>query len=324
MKTFARAVLAAFLAAACTPPTVTTSGPSPDDACNDLAYDRCGHLQTCSPTAVLQRYGSESACETAFKENCLGNILAPSSGSTAASNEACAQAIQNWPCTDFLFTQNPPPECETATGQLPSGSACAFSAQCQSSYCSVVPGSNCGVCASLPRAGDPCDQLVSCGVGMTCTSDTKQCQPFGVQDSPCGRGLPCLDGLGCVGASPDAGVTGTCQLAEQTQGAACEGSPGCDFYSGLTCNLQNSTCAPVQLVGDGQPCGFLNQQGVSCMAGACLGASGPTPGMCQAFAQMGGACDLVAGPACASPARCITADGGTAGTCGIPNGAACH
>jgi hypothetical protein len=315
---FATLVFASLPIVACTPPTVA-SGPSADQGCADEAYDRCSHLQTCSPTAVLERYGDETTCETVVKQNCTANAAAPSTGATPAGAEACAQAFTNWACSDFLYFVNPPPECQTSTGQLAQGAACAFPAQCQSGFCAIAPGSPCGTCAPAPHAGDSCAQLVTCGIGLTCTNDTLQCEPYANQGDACGTGMPCLDGLDCAG--------GTCQPEVATQGAPCTTHPGCDFYAGLTCDTQSQQCVAVQLAGNGQPCGAVNGQGVSCNAGLCVESSGSSSGTCVAYAQLGAPCDLASGPGCMTPARCIVSSGSgtsTAGVCAVPDATVCH
>jgi hypothetical protein len=51
----------------------------------------------------------------------------------------------------------------------------------------------------------------------------------------------------------------------------------------------------------------------------------PTRGTCLAAASAGAACDVVNGPACVLPAKCvITTDGGTVGSCAIVDPGSCH
>jgi hypothetical protein len=316
---------ALLLFGACTPPTVSSGGPGPQQACADDAYNRCSHLQTCSPTGVLHRYGSESVCQTTFEQYCEALLAAPSTGSTPAGIETCAQAISNWSCADYVTSQNAPPECKFSTGPIANGGPCAFPGQCQSSFCAIPPGSPCGTCAPAPRAGDSCAQLASCGPGFTCTTDTQQCEVAGGQGAPCGTGAPCRDDMACVGSVPDAGTPGTCQADVTTQGAPCTSPPGCYFYGGLTCDPGSKQCAPIQLAPAGQPCGLVGGQQANCLAGECEGNSGPTPGTCVTYPQLGQACDIASGPICMPPGRCIVGSGsGTAGTCAVPDGTACH
>jgi hypothetical protein len=49
----------------------------------------------------------------------------------------------------------------------------------------------------------------------------------------------------------------------------------------------------------------------------------PTSGSCVAAVAEGTACDLTIGPPCLAPAKCISGDGGAAGTCALPSGTTC-
>jgi hypothetical protein len=139
----------------------------------------------------------------------------------------------------------------------------------------------------------------------------------------CGVGLPCLDGLRCVGASADAGTHGTCQQSVTTAGAPCDPAGAqCSNFAGLTCDTQSKVCTTAALVGDGQPCGLVGTGIVYCAAGLCVG-SGSTF-TCQGYSDVGGPCDLAAGPGCISPARCVVTGGaGTSGSCAIPDATKC-
>jgi hypothetical protein len=86
------------------------------------------------------------------------------------------------------------------------------------------------------------------------------------------------------------------------------------------------TCAMVQIVSAGQPCGTVNNQGAFCEAqGNCVGATNGMPGTCRAASALGGPCDLAKGPGCINPSRCVAASGGgTSGTCQVPDASACQ
>jgi hypothetical protein len=113
--------------------------------------------------------------------------------------------------------------------------------------------------------------------------------------------------------------TGTCEPPVTTMNAPCVFTgPGCDFYSGLACNVQTSTCQTAQLAAPGQACGTVGTQAVSCLGGMCL------RGACVAYPLVGQPCDVASGPQCVPDARCIVAtDGGTAGTCQLNGSTAC-
>jgi len=320
------AALLSLTALGCEPQTVPNpTGPDAgaDKACADNAYARCSRLSACSPVGIQFRYGDEATCEALFKGFCLSNLASPSTGATPATAEACAQAIPSWDCNDFVFNQNVPPECGTQPGQQPMGGACAFPSQCQSAFCAIAPGAACGACAPQPKPGDSCANLTTCGLTLNCESATNTCAAFGVMGAPCGPSLPCGGGLGCSGAN--AMQNGTCQPTATTVGAPCTpGSAGCDFYSGLVCNALSGQCARMQLAKGGQSCGSVNYQNAVCEGqGDCLGET-TTPGVCRASAALGEACDLVQGPHCVGPARCISSDGGTGGICAVHNAAACR
>lgn len=314
---------------ACSPASVgsgSAGGPSVQQACADSAYARCSHLRTCSAFALELRYGDITTCETSFRTSCMQNLLAPSTGSTPSGTEACVQKIPDWDCVDFTDFVNPPPECSQYFGSRAAGAACAVNSQCQTGFCAIDPGNSCGVCAALPQANTSCQHLTGCGQNLSCQTVTQICAAFGGVDAPCGTGLPCAPGLGCAGYDAATNTLGKCEPAVTTVNATCDPKgAGCDFDSGLVCSGQTPTCVPIVLVGGGQPCGTVGGQEQRCGAGGtCVGAMGTTPGTCQAAVATGAACDLMKGPPCFPPSRCIaTAPGGTSGTCQVPDPSHC-
>jgi hypothetical protein len=313
-KRFAFVIVSAL--AACSPPNIASSNGTA--ACTDYAYAHCSRVAACSPTAMAFRYPDVGTCKSLLEANCLAAVAAPSHGATPAFEEACSQAESNttWSCDDFLLDQNVPPACVTPTGSAINGAACAFDSQCVSGFCAVVPGNPCGTCAPAPQVGDSCAELVACATTQACDATSMQCVAFATLAQPCSASQPCAVGLGCA--------NGTCQMESETVGAACPANgPGCDFYQGITCNTGTFTCMAEQLASSGQACGYIDSQGVSCSAGAlCIN------GLCVGASPVGQPCDLVAGPVCIVPSRCIvtggTADGGTTGTCQIYDATLCH
>lgn len=327
-------LLAVGLVAACSPKNVGgvdaggEGGTSADQACADLEYARCTRLQECSPTALTFRYGDLTTCETVNKAYCVANLAAPSTGQTVANVEACAQQYPNWDCNDYVLTQNPPPECQQVDGSLANGTSCAFPAQCQSGFCAIVPGAACGVCAATPQPGDSCAQLTLCGQSIICSTDSATCYVPPAAGAACSYGQTCVTGYECIGAT-SAGAAGTCVAGATSAGAACDTpTTACSFYAGFTCDTQTKQCVAVSFSGSGQGCNFDSSTGVDeqCSGGAkCVATSSTAPGTCSAVSSIGGACDLVAGPACVGPSRCVVAaDGGTGGTCQVPDGTACN
>jgi hypothetical protein len=301
--------------AACSPPNIASSNGTA--ACTDYAYAHCSRVAACSPTAMAFRYPNVGTCKSLILANCLAAVAAPSHGATPAFEESCSLTTSSttWSCDDFLYDQNAPPGCVTPTGSEANGAACAFDSQCVTGFCAIAPGNACGTCAAPPQPGDSCAQLATCAATQVCEPTTMQCVPFATLSQPCSASQPCAVGLGCA--------NGTCQTESETMGSACPASgAGCDFYQGLTCNTESSTCVAEQLVASGQPCGFIDSQNVNCSAGAmCL------DGLCVAASPVGQPCDLVAGPVCILPSHCIvtagTADGGTTGTCQIYDATQC-
>ncbi|MGD0679579.1 MAG: hypothetical protein ABSC94_29675, partial [Polyangiaceae bacterium] len=174
------------------------SGPSAETACSNNASAVCMLMQTCTPANVESTYGSEAICETRVTASCLDGLSAPSTGSNAGRVEACAQAYAAYGCDDYRNKTNLPAACLPAQGTLASGATCLYAAQCQSSFCALVPGSTCGACAAPPQAGDSCALLTSCGATLTCTTDTLVCVNPGAQGQACGPGAPCGAALSCV------------------------------------------------------------------------------------------------------------------------------
>jgi len=289
-------------------------------ACADNARERCARLQICSPTDVELRYGSVSTCETRETRNCATSIAEPLTGNTPAAVEACAGAYAGWACVDYLNGVNIPLPCRQQLGPVINGGFCALDGECESGFCATAPGSACGTCTAPPKLGASCARLTSCGPGLTCTPDTAACVHFGVRGATCGKGAVCGVGLSCVGVDLTPNTQGLCQPAGQKPGAPCDPTlrtaAGCDRNAGLVCNATSKACQKVVVATAGQPCGDdVGGQPAYCQAeGDCTGGSSTKPGSCAAAAADGARCDLVNGPACVIPARCIAHEG-TSGTC---------
>jgi hypothetical protein len=331
MRAFAFLVPGALLALACSPANVggVDAGPSADSVCTDDAYARCSRYQTCSPTTVQIRFGDETTCNTVYKAFCLANLGAPSTGTTISGLQTCTQQIPEWACSDFLEAQNTPPGCATPSGQIAAGAVCSFSGQCQSAFCAIVPGATCGVCAATPQAGDSCAQLTQCGPSLTCLSSSETCAGAAGPMASCAPAQSCTVGNECIGANYTTGAPGTCQAAVETLGDPCSSTTNeCDYYAGLTCNSQSKQCVQLTVNGAGQPCDYIAASGQTFYCGAggkCITSTPGGPGTCTGSSPIGGTCDLVMGPACVPPARCIAAsEGGTSGTCQVPDGSACQ
>lgn len=224
--------------------------------------------------------------------------------------------IPNWSCSDFLLNQNIPPSCQPATGPLAIGSSCADNQQCASGYCALPLSGACGTCQPAPAVGASCAQFV-CPVSLSCVATTQLCQTFLGVGAMCNAGLPCSDGLTCVGATSTA--MGVCEQGVQTANGQCDFTgAGCDFFAGFACNAQSSTCQTAVMAGPGQACGIVAYQATYCTAGDCI------RGACAANIPVGGTCSVSAGAECATNARCIVpTDAGTTGTCQFNGATAC-
>lgn len=307
-----------------------------DTACTDSARAMCTELESCTPASLQTTYGDEPTCELRIKAACLSSLAAPSTGANPDKTEACAQAYPSYGCTDYRNKTNIPAPCLPATGSLPSGGGCAYAGQCQSGFCAITPGSACGQCASMPKQGDSCAQLTSCGPTLTCASDALVCTALATQGQPCGMGQPCGAGLSCVAAS-GAGTPGTCQTAGAQVGAACDGSlktgPSCDGELGFYCDGLSKQCAQTLYAGDQQACGYDSTTGadVQCTSGTCQGSdpSHAMLGQCEARAPDNGACSVPDGGAsapsagCLPPARCITS-GDAGAVCAVATASSCN
>lgn len=306
-------------------------GISADQACGDNAHYHCLELQACSGELLVTDYGDEGTCETRLKLACLNSLAAPSTGNTPERTEACAQAYRSEPCTDYL-DDNPPAACIEATGSIANGSGCAMPGQCQTGFCAIAPGAMCGVCAPVPQRGDPCGAITTCGQLLACDTGAEQCSTFATSGTACNRAQLCGAGLYCVGATSTA--SGLCQPAVEKLAATCDPlgktGPGCDRLAGLTCNSVSDQCETIQFVAPGQACGsdVGGQLALCSGAGTCsapIGADAAAGETCSATAADGAACNLVSGPFCREPARCIlNSDAGTLGTCQFPNALDCH
>jgi hypothetical protein len=314
-----------------------TSGPSIQQACQDLAQARCDKRSSCTmlagangPGASLVRvYGDMATCLQRELTACENGLMAPQTGNSPTKVEACVKAFATFSCQDF-FDSNPPADC-AITGARANVTTCTFNGQCQSGYCQGAKSNVCGACADPPSPGADCTDS-SCGHNQRCVAANSTCQAVVPLNGACDGTHPCDSGLVCVGNT--ATTMGACQNAGSMVGVACGGAqslPGCDNALGLYCGGPNGskTCMTFAFVGNGMPCGGLaDGTRVDCIGGDCYTttglATGTTMGTCKADSADGQACDTVLGPGCVTPARCVIPAGGTtAGTCIVPVASMC-
>jgi len=124
-------VLLVTLVAAC------SSGPDAETACANIAQARCERLMACSATDLQRRWGDVTTCETRLSLACRDGLAATDTGATPDTVTACADAIPDESCPDFLG-KDVTDACLPQAGTLATGAACTFDAQCQSSFCAVA------------------------------------------------------------------------------------------------------------------------------------------------------------------------------------------
>jgi len=291
-------------------------------ACAQLAMDRCMLLQMCSMSDLVRRFGDLGTCVTREAMACQAVQDAPDGGETPQDALACATAIVASTCDDFL-NKPTPAACDPAAGNGAGG--CAFSAQCQTTFCAIGAFALCGQCRNVPVVGTGCGAS-GCGPDLLC-SIANTCQIPGTLNSQCGRTLPCSNGLSCVGAT--ATTNGRCQTEITTLGGQCDftkkNRAACNADLGLTCSLATNQCVNLPHVAVGANCGIVNNVDTACTAGAtCQIPTGQQTGKCVAPAADGAACDTKNGPDCLFPARCIPSSPTvTAGTCKFLGSMAC-
>jgi hypothetical protein len=294
-------------------------------------------------------YGSETVCEMRSEANCVVALGAKSTGQTPTTVETCVQAYPSYQCSDFL-DNNPPTACKPPAGMVANGSACAFNAQCMSTFCATGPFETCGKCQPLPAAGAPCLAAGDCGRDLACVKPAGAtdltmgtCAAFVPPAGACLTGTaPCQAYFSCVGDDVTTMTMGKCTASVTMMGAACDATrktmPACNASMGLVCipsmkgSMGVGTCQPVMLVAANATCGDIGAMPITgfadCQAGAlCKRAAVTDPtGTCVAPAADGMPCDAdpTKGPPCLAPAKCVpTAMGMTAGTCTLPDPTKC-
>jgi hypothetical protein len=296
-------------------------------ACRDQAHERCARLQTCAPGRVTRTYGDEPACESRTSAACAAALVAPGTGDTPDTVEACAGAYAGWACKDLLDDVAVPAACAPRTGKQSGNKACAFDGQCTTGFCAFPTNSSCGVCAPLPVGGTPCGGSETCGPGLVCAGDlgdAKKCAALVGAGASCGGDAPCGAGLFCV-ADPERHEPGRCEAAVAQAGATCDPtgtvSAGCDADLGLSCDPRSKQCVPIVFAGAGQPCDTdaLGAPTARCAAsGACTGAMAERQGACIAAAADRTPCNAQLGPGCLPPAVCLSLGDGGSGLCQMP------
>jgi hypothetical protein len=309
------------------------AGPQPTpaqvQACSALANARCAALGVCNDSAqILSTWGDLATCEERLAQQCEYNLIAPGTGATVATTQACTQKI---PGLDCAWVNNPshfylePEVCDPVDGGVAVGRPCFTSAQCQSGYCAVPANARCGTCAPTPHASDPCVDTEACGYGTNLGCLKQACVVPLEAGASCAMNGTTLCGLGLacttVDAGPEAGSTDVCVAEGTVAGQLCAhqdlGYPTCN--NGLYC--VNGACAAVTYADAGGACGMLEADAAptQCtVSGACVG------GQCVLAVGDGQRCTAAAGAAsCIPPARCVLSTGSTEGTCALVGSTQC-
>lgn len=304
------------------------AGISAQQACADYATALCTLRDGCTGGFdITVAFGDDSTCVSRVQTDCSGSVAATGSGATPAHFEACAQALAGTSCPAF-FANQLPQACQPPAGKLAAGAGCAFSAQCESSYCAVGANEVCGSCQPAPAAGSSCDGGLACGPGLLCLADTGACAVAVADGGACASRDACGPSEACVATptgsaycEPRGGIGTACDPTDQT-------APNCFNAGGAYCSRTardaGGTCVAISVQQPGEPCGATLAQDQLCgNGGLCVrGADGG--GSCVGFVSDGQSCDSVAGPPCLQPAKCVPVlDGGTAGTCMLPGMATC-
>ena len=308
--------------------SVSTAPLSAMQACADVAQAMCAKRASCTKGAGITRVnGDMDTCLAEERQLCTLVLSAADTGQTPDGMERCAGGYDSASCTDFL--NGIPPVACTPAGSRAVDAPCAFNGQCQSAFCARAKSSACGMCASPPSVGDPCLDG-NCAHGQTCLGGNNTCQAIVAAGQPC-DGPTCSGGDNCVGNDVLNMGPGTCEMAASVVGAACgAGTAGCAGVVGLACGgtAGSKTCMMMTYATDGAACGMTSDGGrVACLAGVCYTTTGVAgeqqTGTCKADVGAGMGCDIMLGPACKPPGRCVVSASSTAGTCTIPDPAQC-
>jgi len=290
----------------------TDASVSAADACSDIITAYCKRITACAPALMSLVWGDEATCIDRSKPSCAKGLAAPSTGATPARYQACATDERSSECS-ALLSRNTPVSCRPTGGGVAAGSTCGDDWQCQSGFCSVPAGQNCGACATRKAAGSSCTDDAECDFGMSCAGAvTKVCIAQGAAGSSCDDNHPCASPNVCIGRTATA--SGTCGPGAPP-GGDCRTS-GCDLVQGLFCHPTTQVCQKIGFAKPGEACGFVNN-GLTLCTGSICTPPGQLVGTCAAVADDGAACDDTNGPRCKPNARCV------GGTCQVVDPSVC-
>lgn len=318
MKIFSVIAVLVMGAASCGP-----SIPA-DQACNDYAKALCARADECRHNATAMTWGTIGNCIQREHDNCMASLAADGTGNSPQALESCAMAYPSLSCQDYL-QNNAVKACPIPIGSHQIGQSCQFSGQCQTGFCKLTSGSQCGTCQKVPVIGDSCVES-ACGPNQLCSA-MKTCQAWVQAGGTCdNKTLQCAPHTWCV--IPAGAMAGTCQPSAMVAGATCDykrqTGPGCDFNTGTFC-ASNNQCVNITYVSAGAACDVTNggTGEAICSNGSSCYPTGSGGSACLALGKEGAACDTMAGPGCMAPARCVTDGTGTSGTCSALDASLC-
>lgn len=306
-----------FVAAAgAPPPPPTEDGGSPTGSSASLAQAFCQKLFDCQTDDAKRNWADVAACAESLTQRIDAELAAPGTNFGAADLGACAGDLAAYTCGQALDNGvgsspiAPLLVCK-AKGALADGTACAFTAQCASGYCSsynVSYNGQCGKCEPLVPKGGSCTGGKMCAWPLACANNGV-CADVAQENAPCDDSR-CSRSLSCEG--------GTCKK-HLPLGATCARTEGtgeatCDSRMGHSCVSEapedpTGTCTLKSYAAVGSPCA----PATTCAGSVCVN------GTCTARIAIGAACTSSgeSNMACESGSSCKD------GKCGFLDPATC-
>lgn len=295
-------------------------------ACEQQAAVECMREDACQGGLATLVHGSVAGCTTRLAEACERRATSSGTGYGSAELDACTAAQEAQTCDEWIGTLTP--GCGSV-GTKANGAGCRFGSQCASGFCDqfllFTERNVCGRCASPPVEGGSCNSSCGGSGAISCEHDTSgagRCVRLGLAGESCDAVAACAIGLSCA-MSADV-TTGLCQPATGNDGAPCDdlAGPFCDYRRGIFCNAQTHVCGVGRRVSPGGACGVLADGSFGlCAQGFCRAdPANTTAGTCVAYLPDGAACTFGPGSAvsCAPPALCLS------GFCRIGGGDFCN
>ena len=144
------------------------AAPTATEACVAFIEAHCGYLARCSPKGLRFYFDTEEQCRQVQMPICMDRFVAQGTGLDPTGLWACTREVAGTTCVSSFNGKLP--AC-TFHGTVATGLPCRYGDQCQSGLCRYPNWfDKCGVCAPRGQAGQACNQLDGCDVGMDCSS----------------------------------------------------------------------------------------------------------------------------------------------------------